>query len=179
MITGLAACIDVETTGVKPGYDEIVELALVLFSYDQEGIKDVVYSYSGLREPSCPVSMSAYNAHGLSVQELKGHKLDIEKIGGIIEQADFIVSHNNSFDIEFTAKLLPNIKDKSWYCSMKSISWVGSRSLQGQLKLHGIEIDKANRAMSDVKGLLTLLSQKNSEGDKYFSEMLKNKGVAT
>jgi DNA polymerase III epsilon subunit-like protein len=41
VLSGLALCIDLETTGVKPGYDEIVELALVLFSYDQNGIIDI------------------------------------------------------------------------------------------------------------------------------------------
>ena len=171
-ISGLAVCIDVETTGVKPGYDEIVELAVVLFSYDQNSIKDIIDSYSGLREPSCPISKSAYNVHGLSEQELKGHQLDIKRIESIIDQADFIVSHSNSFDREFTADIMPSIKDKSWYCSMKNISWVGSRSLQNLFKLHGIETEKPNRALSDVKGLLSLLSKKNIKGETYFVEML-------
>ena len=172
MLSGIAACIDVETTGVKPGYDEIVELALVLFSYDQEEIKDVIDSYSGLREPSCPVSKSAYNAHGLSEQELKGQQLDIKRIETMIEQADYIISHNTSFEIEFISVLFPNLRDKSWYCSMNSISWVGSRSLQNLFKLHGIETEKPNRALSDVNGLLSLLSQKNSKGETYFLELL-------
>jgi len=162
----------VETTGVKLGYDEIVELAVVLFSYDQNGINDMIDSYSGLREPSCPISTSAYNVHGLSEQELKRHQLDIKRIGSLIDQADFIVSHSNSFDKEFTADIMPSIKDKSWYCSMKNISWVGSRSLQNLFKLHGIETEKPNRALSDVKGLLSLLSKKNIKGETYFVEML-------
>ncbi len=172
MISGLAVCIDVETTGVKPGYDEIVELAVVLFSYDQNGINEIIDSYSGLREPSCPISNSAYVVHGLSEQELKGHQLDIKRIESFIEQADFIVSHSNSFDREFTAGILPNIKDKNWYCSMNKINWVGSRSLQNLFKLHGIETEYPNRALSDVKGLLSLLSKKNSKGETYFVEML-------
>lgn len=161
-----------ETTGVKPDYDEIVELAVVLFSYDQNGIKDIIDSYSGLREPSCPISKSAYNAHRLSEQELKGKQLDIKRIESLIELADFIVSHSNSFDKEFTVGIMPSIKDKRWYCSMKNISWVGSRSLQKLFKLNGIETENPNRALSDVKGLLSLLSKKNSKGETYFFEML-------
>jgi len=68
---------------------------------------------------------------------------------------------------------MPSIKDKSWYCSMKNISWVGSRSLQKLFKIHGIEAEKPNRALSDVKGLLSLLSKKNIKGETYFVEMLK------
>jgi len=170
--TGLAVCIDVETTGVRPGYDEIVELAIVLFSYDQEGIKDLFDSYSGLREPSCPISESAYNAHGLTVQALTGHQLDSQRIESIIEQADLIVSHNASFDKEFVAPIFPKIKYKKWYCSLKNISWVGGRSLQNLFKLHGIESVSPHRALNDVKGLLSLLSKKNDQGKTYFSELL-------
>ncbi len=172
MNKGIAGCIDVETTGLNPHKDEIVELAMVLFRYEDRDITGIIDSYSGLREPNCPISKEAYNAHGLSEQDLKGHQLDVKKINSIIERADFIVSHNTSFDSEFTADILPNIKDKSWYCSMNSISWVGNRSLQYLLKLHGIQNETPNRALSDVKGLLCLLAKKNSKGGNYFSEML-------
>lgn len=174
VLSGLAVCIDVETTGVKPGYDEIVEFAVVLFSYDQNGINDIIESYSGLREPSCPVSKSAYNAHRLSEQELKGHQLDTKRIENMIEKADFLISHNASFDSEFSSVFLPEIMYKKWYCSMAGINWGDSRSLQSLLKLHDIDIEKPNRALNDAKGLLLLLSQKNSKGETYFLELMNS-----
>ena len=173
---GIGGCIDVETTGLDPQYDEVVELAVVLFSYSHNSITGIIDIYTGLREPAVPISKSAYNAHGLSEQELKGHQLDIKRIESLIEQADFIVSHGTSFDMEFAAGIVPSIKNKSWYCSMKNINWVGSRSLQNLFELHGIETEKPNRALSDVKGLLSLLSKKNSKGETYYFEMLNSKG---
>ena len=169
----LAVCVYTETTGVIPGYDEIVELAMVLFSYTQHGINDIIDSYSGFREPSCPVSRSAYDAHGLSEQDLKGHQLDIKRIVYMIEQADFIISHSAFFNNKFLSAIIPNIGDKRCYCSMNDIHWAGSRNLKNLLKLHSIKTEKQDRALSYIKGLLLLLSKKNGTGEVYFKELTK------
>jgi len=172
--TGIAGCIDVETTGLYPGFDEVVELAMVLFSYDRHGITGIVDCYSGLREPNVEISSGAYRVHGLSKEELLGKHLDLEKIKGMIEQADFLVAHNASFDRGFVSKIIPSVKRKPWLCSMTGVSWRGGRNLQTLLDRHGIEPEQAHRALADVEGVLALLSRENGLGETYFAEMLKD-----
>jgi len=173
--TGIGGCIDVETTGLYPRFDEVVELALVLFRYDRQGITEIVDCYSGLREPNVEISAGAYRVHGLAKEDLVGERLDLEKVKDMIERADFLVAHNASFDRGFVSKIIPSAGRKRWYCSMSGIRWGGGRSLQELLSRHGQSPDQAHRALADVEGVLSLLARKNGNGESYFAEMLKSK----
>jgi DNA polymerase III subunit epsilon len=175
LLKGIAGCIDVETTGLSSHKDEIVELALVLFRYDDLGITGIVDSYSSLREPSCPISREAYRAHGLSKQKLKGRRLDEERILNMIGQTDFLVAHNASFDRGFITTMFPSLNGKRWYCSMSGVKWSGGKNLQRLLSVHGIEVEQAHRALDDVHGVINLLSKDNRNGKTYFAEMLQGK----
>lgn len=174
-MTGVAGCLDVETTGLSSYADEIIELALVLFSYDQHGVTGIIDSYNGLREPNCAISNGAFQIHGLSQEDLTGHRLDKERINSMIGQADFLVAHNASFDRGFVTKMFPSSREKRWLCSMSGVNWRGSRGLQNLLAKHGIVQERKHRAMADVKGVLALLAHKNMHGETYFAEMLSGK----
>ncbi len=173
--TGIAGCIDVETTGLSAYTDEIVELALVLFSYDESSITGISDSYCGLREPYCEISSDAYDVHGLGMSDLAGQRLDTARVKGMIEKADFLVAHNANFDRGFVTKLLPSAKSKRWYCSMSGIRWSGGKGLQAQLERHNIRPDQKHRALDDVMGVLDLLRCFNQRGETYFAEMMSSK----
>ena len=72
----MALCIDVETAGLDPHYDQEGELAIVLISYRSESITGIFDTYSEHMEPSVPITETAYSALGLSENELKGKHLD-------------------------------------------------------------------------------------------------------
>lgn len=177
---GLAGFIDVETTGLSPYTDEIVEFAMVLFAFDrtESTIVGVVDEYVGLREPGRNIPPQATRVHGITDADVVGQQLDHAKIKQLIQQAEFLVAHNASFDQGFVTRLFPVTQHKLWLCSMRNVDWYGrgysSRALQALLQAHGIEVTHAHRGEVDVKAALTLLARPDSSGTPYFADLLRH-----
>ena len=52
----IGVLVDVETTGLDYSKDEVIEIGMVAFTYDDDGrIGDVVGLFSALRQPSSPI----------------------------------------------------------------------------------------------------------------------------
>jgi DNA polymerase III subunit epsilon len=172
------AIVDVETTGFSPEYDEIIEICIILFHFNRETgiIGKVLDEYVGLREPACGIRPGAARVNGITLADVQGKDLDYLKVSAILEQAEFIIAHNASFDRGFLVRLFPQVADKTWFCSMSGINWRGkgfpNRRLQDLLSCHGISPGKAHRARDDVRATLELLSVSQGRGDTYLSELL-------
>ncbi|MGE5473857.1 MAG: exonuclease domain-containing protein [Ignavibacteriales bacterium] len=177
---GVAGFVDVETTGLNPNYDEIIELSLYLFEFrkDNGEILRIVEKYTGLREPSIPISIGAQRVNNITYEELKDKRLDIQHIECLIDKAEFLIAHNASFDRGFLSRLIDKCNNKTWLCSINNIDWKGkgfkSRALGNLLNSHGIFTSRAHRAEDDVCAAIKLLSLKTQNGKTYFYEMLKN-----
>lgn len=176
----LGGVVDVETTGLSPVQDEIIELCIILFSLDlgtgQLGIEE---EYVGLREPACGIRPAAARINGITRADVYGKDLDYTRVTDIIHRADFLIAHNASFDRNFVTRLFPLAQTKTWYCSMAGIDWRGkgypNRRLQDLLMLHGIFPGRAHRASDDVKATLELLSYRQSCGTTYLAELLQGR----
>lgn len=174
-----AALIDVETTGLSPLKHEVIELAICLFEVnpDQGHIHRIVDVYTGLREPARPIPPAASAIHGLVNEDVRGKRLDTERIGALIHQADVIIAHNASFDYGFVTRLFPAAAQKPWLCSMRHIPWrsygLEKKSLAYLLEQHGLINDQAHRAKDDVAATLKLLATKNSKGRTYLKDLLE------
>lgn len=177
---GTAAIIDVETTGLNPATEEIIEFAILLFSFERTSgkIMEILDEYVGMREPSCPISPGAYKVHHISKQALQGQSLNQSKITAIMQTAEFYIAHNAQFDSSFVRRLFPIAAAKPWLCSMTGINWYRkgfhSRGLQNLLTYHQIEAGLAHRADADVRACLQLLSHTNNDGMTYFWELLQH-----
>ncbi|RKO65754.1 exonuclease domain-containing protein [Desulfofundulus salinus] len=177
---GIAGILDVETTGLDSKADEIVELSLILFTFNRKTgeILEIVDEYCGLREPSVPIRKETSRIHGIYKRTVRGKTLDHSKIESMIARAEFFVAHNARFDWGFVVRMFPSAAEKPWLCSMNGINWKEkgflSKGLQNLLKDHGIEPETKHRAGHDTRATLTLLSMCNSNGKTYFWELLQS-----
>lgn len=173
-----------ETTGLSPYTNEIIELGLVLFAFNRQTGKiiEVLEEYTGLREPVCSISWGASRVHGLTKRQLKGKDLDREKIASLLRQAEFLVSHNARFDYAFVAPFFPEAVAKPWYCSMNGVSWrkegFGSKGLQSLLVDHQIAVARSHRALDDARAVVALLGRHDRTGKPYLTALLTGRPLA-
>jgi len=58
--------VDTETTGLDHRRNEIIELGMVAFTYDDGGIREVINVFSQLQEPSEPISSEVIRITGIT-----------------------------------------------------------------------------------------------------------------
>ena len=155
--------VDVESTGLDTAADEIVELAMLPFSYDAEGrIVEVGEGWEGLRQPSRPIPPAATAVHGLTDEKVAGRSIDPEDVAAFIAPADLIVAHNAMFDRPLLERYCPAFATKPFACSMTQIPWIaeGHEGLKlGYLAAdHGFFHDR-HHALNDCRATLELLSR--------------------
>jgi len=181
---GLAALVDVETTGLSPNADSIVEFGGVLFAFDRVSgnILGSVYGYGSLNNPGFPIPANAKKVHGITDRMVQGQHLDPSVVDSLLRDAEFIVAHNARFDYGFVSKIGKIAGSKPWVCSMRGIDWASagcqSSALQILLAHHGIRPRAAHRAMNDVMCTLTLLASDSGDGRPYLAQLLDSPGKA-
>jgi DNA polymerase-3 subunit epsilon len=179
LMAALGCVIDVETTGFGPA-DEVVEIGLVLFAFERHSgqVLGIIEEYGGLREPACAIHPGALCVHGLTMDHLRGMRIDAMRVEDILFRTELLIAHNAAFDERFVVPLFPTAGMKPWYCSMSGIDWRAkgfqSRGLQNLLSWHGIEVLQAHRAAEDARATLALLSWQQESGRTYMYELIRN-----
>lgn len=116
--------IDVETTGLDPQKDEIIELAMVPFTYSLDGrIFEIGRAYQCFQEPSVPITPEITAITGITDEMVAGHRLDASEIAAIASTAGLIIAHNAGFDRRFVERLSDIFVTKPWACSMTQVDW--------------------------------------------------------
>lgn len=139
----VAAVVDVETTGLFPELDEVIELAVQRVRFDALGrIVQVGQPRSWLQQPTEPLTAEITAITGLTDADLAGQQFDIATATELIGGADVIIAHNAAFDRPFVDLLLPEVRGAAWACSMCEVDWGGSgsrgaRSTTSSIRLGG------------------------------------------
>lgn len=175
--------LDVETTGLSPNEDEMIELAMKLFSFNEATgeVLEVIDEDSFLREPMSTSARwnyeHAYEVHGISFEMVRGKSFYDEKIKTYFNRADAIFAHNASFDRSFLVRMYPDVNELKWFCTMRGVAWkdygMYNSKLLTLLKEHAISDVQSHRAMDDITYLLELIKKQNPYGDLYLREILK------
>jgi DNA polymerase III subunit epsilon len=181
----LGLLLDVETTGLGPDQDEIIELALKLFSYrtDTGEILDIKDEASFLREPLSQSAKRNYNrafqVHGIAYETVRGKTFNDAEIIKYFSLTDAAIAHNASFDRSFLYRMYPQINELNWYCSMRSIPWkqygFPNSKLLTLLQSHRITDIQTHRAMDDITYLMELLKKTNPNGDFYMRDLISGR----
>lgn len=120
----LGLFVDVETTGLDPKRDEILELAMLPFRYSLDGaIVDVLEAFDRLREPSTPIPAAITALTGITDAMVSGERIEADKVASFAAPAALIVAHNAAFDRRFLERFCPIFSTKPWACSMAEIDW--------------------------------------------------------
>lgn len=156
------AFIDVETTGMSRENNEVIELGIMLGEYKNNRVIRVAEEYAAFQEPFYSIPPHITNITGITNRMVEGKALDMAKVFSILQKADGIVAHNASFDRGFVSKLLPEVVEFDWYCSVRQIKWKDFGFVNGKLQqllyTHGINEGNAHRALDDAVNLATLLN---------------------
>jgi DNA polymerase-3 subunit epsilon len=122
----LCLFVDVETTGLDHQTHEIIELAMVPFTYGPDGrIYEVKLAFQGLHQPKNPISEEITKLTGITNDMVAGHVLDPAEIEAFARDAVLVIAHNANFDRRFLEKLAPSFALKGWACSQSQIDWAG------------------------------------------------------
>ncbi|PJD96051.1 MAG: hypothetical protein CK426_06335 [Legionella sp.] len=175
----VACIIDVETTGLHPETDEIVELAVISFAYSKtKGILGVLGTYNGLNEPQSALSEEVSLLTGITNEQLAGQRIDWHAVSRLLTRSKYIICHNAQFDSAFLLQKTPaliqeQVRKIPFACTKMDINWF-SRGVQirklDYLNFHLGYVYNAHRALGDCWATLNLLA--NEAG--VFDELLFN-----
>jgi DNA polymerase-3 subunit epsilon len=174
-----ALFVDVETTGLDHQSDEIIELAMVPFTYGPDGqIYEVKEPFQRFNQPLKPISAEITRLTGITDEMVAGHVINSAEVEAFARDAVLVVAHNAGFDRRFIEKLAQGFIHKGWACSQSQINWAGE-GIEGTRLSYlvagaGYFYDK-HRAVNDCLAAIELLARPLPvTGNTGLSELLEN-----
>jgi DNA polymerase-3 subunit epsilon len=162
-------CWDVETTGLNPKEDFIIQLALAKFKKDTYEITEQKKWYI---KPAhqYTISPSAQAVHGLTKEFIEENGIYFKEIASeffeIIRDADLLTYNGNSFDVKFLYEeckrwnLELPISDKVFYDAFSMECRFNPRKLSSVYKNYtGKDLEDAHDALVDVMGTITVFER--------------------
>ncbi|NTF46091.1 DNA polymerase III subunit epsilon [Rhizobium sp. AC27/96] len=170
--------LDTETTGLDAKKDEVIEIGLIAFTFNDEGeIGDVTGLYCGLQQPNVPIPPEIVRLTGITDAMVRDQMIDMSAVRALVEPADLTIAHNAAFDRPFCEALSPLFARKAWACSNSEIDW-SARGYEGS-KL-GYLIGQSgyfhdgHRAVDDCFALLEVLGASGGgAGSSPFAELYR------
>jgi DNA polymerase III subunit epsilon len=155
--------LDVETTGLDTGRDEVIEVAMVKFAYARgDRVTNLVDTFQAFNEPSTPLAPDIVELTGITDAMVAGHRIDANELAAFVSGANVIIAHNAAFDRKFVKRFWPLFASKHWACSATDIDWkalgFGGAPLPYLLAGYGL-FHGAHRALDDCHATLEILAR--------------------
>ena len=176
-----ALYVDCETTGLSFERDQLIELALLPFTYAvADGrIAEVLHHEAQryLQDPGRPLDAVITDLTGLTDDDLRGQHIDVEAANALIARSDLIVAHNARFDRPFFERALPATRAVPWACSMREVPWTAhgcpSTALHCLACGYGAFARERHRALADCEVGVWLLAQTLPDSDQRVMAALR------
>jgi DNA polymerase III subunit epsilon len=175
-------CFDLETTGLDPEADRVIEVAAARFTFDK-----IIDTYETLIDPECPISETSMAIHHITDQMVEGKP----KIQDILSSLfafigkEILIGHGIGLDIAFLAAAA---KRHQVHCHLQTLPFIDTlrmARLYGESPTNSLEMlrehfnipsEGAHRAMSDVlvnMEVFKYLSAKFSSSAQIFERLKK------
>ena len=158
--------VDCETTGFDWVRDEVIELALLPFTFTDDGrVAEVLHgeAQTHLRDPGRPIPEAITALTGLTDDDVRGKHIDGEAASALIDSCDLLIAHNARFDRPFFERVLPATREKAWACSRLEVPWrasgTSSDALHCLLCHYQAFARDRHRALADCEAGVWLLAQ--------------------
>lgn len=161
------ALVDIESSGLDPANDEMIELAIMLLFVSANGeLLSHFGPVSWLQQPSRPLGSQIIQITGLTDSDLAGKSINDAMAIQLLDRADLLVAHNARFDAAWIERRFPPVAERAWACSCSEIPWLQlgfeGRAQNHLLGQHGW-FSSAHRAAADVWSLFHLLQEKRHD----------------
>jgi DNA polymerase-3 subunit epsilon len=154
--------LDVETTGLDGARDEVIELAMVKFTYlPDDRIAQITDVFSSFNEPQNPIPAEITDLTGITDEMVLGHRIDPNAVATFVEDAGIVIAHNANFDRKFAERYWPLFERKAWACSATEVEWrkLGFDGSRLGYLLAGVGMfHQAHRAIDDCRALVEILA---------------------
>lgn len=161
--------IDVETTGLDPYKNRVIEIGAVLWDTELS-LPVMLYSELVREEENLIIPEEITELTGITQGMLASFGLEPQqglfaKLNWMMEQADYYVAHNAAFDRGFMNAFYSRwglaMPEKPWICTVNDVAYpkrFRSRALVALAGEHGFANPFAHRAVTDVLTMFRVLS---------------------
>jgi DNA polymerase-3 subunit epsilon len=124
-----AAIIDLETTGLDPKKNEIIEIGVLIASFtNEDGFTKIEFTNNQLQQPNETISEEITKITGITNEDVAGKAIDWHLLKDQLQNIDLIICHNAYFDRNFMELNTPDffkalIESKPFACSSNGIDW--------------------------------------------------------
>ena len=129
------AVVDIETTGLNPEKDRIIEIGIVQCERETKGLK-VIRWYESLQDPGFPIPMEVESLTGITDADVKDQRIEWNQVSEIFQHSDVIMAHNAKFERSF----LKEHAERKWACTMAMVDWA----------LYGLTCRKLHHLAADL-----------------------------
>lgn len=164
-MTGLkrGVIVDVETTGLDPKNDVIIQLAVQPFAFDGQGrVVGAGTPFIGLEDPLQPIPAKVVRLTGLTDEAVFGLKLNDAEVEAAVGDPEIVIAHHSEFDRKFLERRFRFFQHLPFGCSMTQVPWeeAGFEGAKLAYLMMGAGLfHDAHDAAGDCAAALTLLAR--------------------